>query len=108
MLQTSCAFFGSLTVLSWLAAIAGLVLLNPFNIKKSNPDFDATERVLMMMVFAYWLVYGAAKAVQPMLLPEWEVAMLSVKLTGVLAYLLTFTCVLSLPLHRVSSRQTEM
>jgi hypothetical protein len=106
MLQNSCAFVGTLTVISWLAAIAGLVLLNP--LKKTDADFDPTERVLCMMVFAYWLVYCTAKAIQPMILPQWEVALLSVKLMGVLSYLLTFTCVLSLPLHRISSRQMEM
>jgi hypothetical protein len=106
MLQTSCSLLGTLAVLSWAAAIAGLILLNP--LKKTDADFDPTERVLCMMVFAYWLVYSAAKLVQPMIMPQWEVALLSVKLTGVLAYLLTFTCVLSLPLHRISSRQMEM
>jgi hypothetical protein len=140
MVENSCLFASHLTI-SFFAAIAGLVLLNPlknpfknFSLKQSSPstapnqnlrpknhftssrvadaagsDLDPTERVLIMMVFAYWLVFCCAKMAQPMLLPQWELAQLSLKLTGVLAYLLTFTCVLSLPLHRFAAqRQSEL
>jgi len=44
---------------------------------------------------------------QKIILPEWEVAMLSAKLTGVIAFLLTASCILSLPLNRVADRQVE-
>ncbi len=95
-----------LMILSFFAAIAGLVLL--FN---GNPayesDWEITNRVLMMMTFTYWLVYCVAVGLQKCILPQWEVLLWSVRLTGVLAYLLTAACVLSLPLHRVSTRQSE-
>ncbi|XHX76898.1 MAG: hypothetical protein RBJ76_21030 [Stenomitos frigidus ULC029] len=91
---------------SFFAAIAGIGLL--FNgSQASESDWEITDRVLMLMTFTYWLVYCLAAVSQHFILPEWEVLLWSVKLTGVLAYLLTAACVLSLPLHRVSIRQSE-
>jgi sensor domain CHASE-containing protein len=95
-----------LMILSVFAAIAGLALL----LDKNHPfkdDAEGTERVLLMMSFTYWLVHCLAIGAQRLILPEWETLMLSVKLTGLLAYLLTFACVLSLPLHKVAVRQME-
>ncbi len=93
-------------IVSVFAAIAGLLLL----LDKNHPfkdDSEATERVLLMMVFTYWLVHCFSVGAQRLILPEWETLMMSIKLTGLIAYLLTFACVVSLPLHRVSVRQTE-
>ena len=96
-----------LMMLSFLSAIAGLVWLL---LEKAVGETDAevADRVLFMMSFAYWLVYCVASVALKFLQPEWETAILSVKLTGVLSYLLTATCILSLPLHRVSMRQTKL
>lgn len=95
-----------LVIVSVFAAIAGITLI------VTEPDvakdqIEAADRMLMLMTFVYWLVYCAAVLVKPLILPEWEVALLSVKLTGVIAYLLTASCVLSLPLNRVSGSQIE-
>lgn len=68
---------------------------------------ETTDYMLLLMAFAYWLVYCFAVGLQRFILPQWEIVLLSMKLLGVLSYLLTATCVLSLPLHRVSSRQIE-
>lgn len=95
-----------LMVASAIAALAGLGLLISDK-EACSTETEVADRILMLMSFTYWLVYCAAVAVQKLILPEWEMVLLSVKLTGVIAYLLTATCVLSLPLHRVSVRQTE-
>ena len=96
-----------LMMLSFVSAIAGLALLL---LEKAGSETDAevADRVLLMMTFAYWLVYCASAVALRLVQPEWETVLLSVKLTGVLSYLLTATCVLSLPLHRVSVQQTEL
>lgn len=95
-----------LMAFSFFAAIAGIGLL--FNSSQaSESDWEITDRVLMLMTFTYWLVYCVAAGLQRLILPEWEMLLWSVKLTGVLSYLLTAACVLSLPLHRVSVRQPE-
>jgi hypothetical protein len=95
-----------LMTFSFFAAIGGIGLL--FNgSQASESDWEITDRVLMLMTFTYWLVYCVAAGSQRFILPEWEMLLWSVKLTGVLSYLLTAACVLSLPLHRVSVRQPE-
>lgn len=95
-----------LTILSFFASIGGLALLFSGN-PAAESDWEITDRVLLLMIFTYWLVYCVSAGIQPLILPQWEVLLWSVKLTGVLAYLLTAACVLSLPLHRVSTRQSE-
>jgi len=100
------SWHNELMILSAIAAIAGLGLL--FSDRQAcKDDLEVTDRVLLMMSFTYWLVYCAAVGAQKLILPEWEMALLGVKFTGVIAYLLTATSVMSLPLHRVSIRQPE-
>jgi len=99
------SWHAGLMLVSSFAAIAGLVLL--FTEHPPEDQVLATDRALLKMSFAYWLVYCGAVALRPLIPTDWEMALMSVKLTGVIAYLLTFTSILSLPLHRVSARQTE-
>jgi hypothetical protein len=96
----------ALLILSFFSAIGGLLLLVTDKEPDTN-DPEGTHRTLLMMSFAYWLVHCVAVGLQKLILPEWEMLLTSVRLTGVLSYLLTFACILSLPLHRVSIRQTE-
>jgi hypothetical protein len=91
---------------SFLAAIAGTSLLI-LNKQPAKDEIEAADNTLMLMSFVYWLVYCIAFGVQKLISPEWETVLLSVKLTGVIAFLLTASCILSLPLNRVSMRQTE-
>lgn len=95
-----------LMVLSFFASIAGLILLLK-DATLNEDEVEITDRVLFIMSFTYWLVYCVAFAAQKLILPEWEILSLSVKITAVLSYLLTCTCILSLPLHRVATRQPE-
>jgi len=93
-------------IFSAIAAILGLGLLLTDQ-QACEDDLEAADRVLMMMSFTYWLVHCAAIGAQKLILPDWEWALLGAKFTSVIAYLLTATSVLSLPLHRVSIRQPE-
>jgi hypothetical protein len=91
-----------LVFLSFIACIAGLILLfKTFN--NPSDDVEAADRMLFMMTFTYWLVYCLAFGAQKLVLPDWETAMLSLKFTTVISYLLTFSCVLGLPLHRYAA-----
>ncbi|MBE9191965.1 hypothetical protein IQ230_16715 [Gloeocapsopsis crepidinum LEGE 06123] len=90
--------------LSFFASIIGLVLLaktNPAQVELED------EQILFRMSFAYWLVYCVACAMQKLILPDWEVLVLGIKLTAALSYFLTFACIICLPLHRVAIRQVE-
>ena len=93
-------------VFSFIASIAGIALLLTDKSMQDDPS-DATDYMLLLMTFTYWLVFCAAFAAEKWILPEWETLLMSVRLTGVISYLLTAACILSLPLHRVSVRQPE-
>jgi hypothetical protein len=93
-----------LVILSAAASVGGLVLIKTDKSPAKDP-LEAADRMLIMMSFAYWLVYCGAFGLQKVISPQWETALLSVKLTGVIAFLLTASCVLSLPLNRVSAGQ---
>lgn len=91
---------------SFWAAIAGLILLSHKN-QTQPEDGEATERVLLMMSFTYWIVYCVAIGIQKFRLPDWDILLMSLQITAILAYFLTFCCVLILPLHRLASRYVE-
>ncbi len=95
-----------LLMTSFVAAISGIVLLKTDQSPAKN-DIEAADQMLMLMSFTYWLVYCVAFGLQKAISPDWETVILSIKLTGVIAYLLTASCILSLPLNRVSVRQPE-
>lgn len=95
-----------LVVFSLIAAIAGLALA--FTDKPGDDQAATTDRALFLMIFTYWLVYCVATVAQPLIPANWELLIFSIRLTGWLAYLLTFTCIVSLPLHRYATyRQIE-
>lgn len=91
---------------SFVAAISGIVLLRTDK-SPAKDAVEAADQMLILMSFAYWLVYCVAFGVQKVISPDWEMVVLSIKLTGVVAYLLTASCILSLPLNRISVRQPE-
>ncbi len=97
-----------LNLASFFASVAGLYLLYG---KKQTQDDDkaVADHILFAMTFAYWIVHCVAIGAQKWVCPDWETCMLSLKWTAVISYLLTFSCAMSLPLHRIaaSQRQTE-
>lgn len=90
---------------SFVACIVGLFLLRPS--KQNQSDAEETEQILLRMSFSYWLVYCIAFGVEKILLPEWEGLTMSLRITTALSYFLTFSCILSLPLHKFAVRQVE-
>ncbi len=90
---------------SFFAAVAGLCLLP--NRKQIDNEQDAIEYSLFSMIFAYWLVYCVTTVIGKTLPSEWGFVVLSINITRILAYLLTATCSLSLPLQRVAIREIE-
>lgn len=95
-----------LIFLSFTACIAGLSLLS--DTKQTQTDeIEDSEQMLLRMTFAYWMVYCVAIGLQKINLTDWHILLVNLKITAALSYLLTFSCVLSLPLHRISVRQVE-
>lgn len=90
---------------SFVASIAGLFLL--WDNKSNQNDLEESEIILFRMCFSYWLVYCLAFGIEKIILPEWESVLLSLRLTTALSYFLTFSCILSLPLHKFAVHRVE-
>jgi hypothetical protein len=95
-----------LNLVSFFASVLGLYLV--VNDKSSqNEDSEVADRILFSMTFTYWIVHCIAVGAQKWVCPDWETCVLSLKWTGVISYLLTFSCAMSLPLHRIASSQRQ-
>jgi hypothetical protein len=90
---------------SFVACIVGLVLLWDSKIEKD--EAQASGEVLLTMSFVYWLVYCVAFGIEKMVLPDWEGLTTTLKITRALSYFLTFSCILSLPLHKFAVHEVE-
>ncbi|WP_211178579.1 hypothetical protein [Brasilonema octagenarum] len=95
----------SFVLLSFVACITGLLLL--WEGKPENDEVEETEKILFRMSFSYWLVYCVAFAIQKIVLPDWETVVMSLRITTALSYFLTFSCIVSLPLHKFAMRRIE-
>ena len=90
---------------SCVACIIGLVLL--WDGKQQKNDVEETERILFRMSFTYWLVYCVAFGIEKIVLPDWESVLMTLRITTALSYFLTFSCIVSLPLHKFAVHRVE-
>jgi hypothetical protein len=90
---------------SCVACIIGLLML--WDKKQQKNDIEETEETLLRMSFAYWLVYCVGFGMEKIVLPNWEALTMTVKITTALSYFLTFSCILSLPLHKFAVHEVE-
>jgi hypothetical protein len=92
----------SVRLVSFFACVLGLFVL--YNDRSTQEDLGEANWNLMSFSFGYWIVNCLAHAGQNCLCPTWTTVLLSVKLTSLFSFLLTFSCILSLPLNRVAAR----
>ncbi|MDZ8028137.1 MAG: hypothetical protein RMY36_024695 [Nostoc sp. SerVER01] len=90
---------------SFVACILGLALL--WDTKQHKSDVQETEQILFRMSFSYWLVYCIAFGIEKIVLPEWESVLMTLRITTALSYFLTFSCIVSLPLHKFAVHRVE-
>ncbi|MBW4562394.1 MAG: hypothetical protein KME32_14825 [Mojavia pulchra JT2-VF2] len=90
---------------SFVACIVGLILL--WDSKQQKDDMEETEQILFRMSFTYWLVYCVAFGLEKIALSSWEPILMSLRITTALSYFLTFSCILSLPLHKFAVHHVE-
>ncbi|MBW4443174.1 MAG: hypothetical protein KME10_18430 [Plectolyngbya sp. WJT66-NPBG17] len=95
-----------LNLASFFASVLGLYILL-YKKQAQSEDSDIADEVLFSMAFAYWIVHCIAIGAQKWVSPDWATCLLSLKWTAVISYLLTFSCALSLPLHRIASTQQQ-
>ncbi|GAB1542665.1 hypothetical protein NUACC21_53390 [Scytonema sp. NUACC21] len=96
---------GSVVAVSFVACIVGLLLL--WEDKQHKNEIEETEKILFRMSFSYWLVYCVAFAIQKLVLPDWETLLMTLRITTALSYFLTFSCIISLPLHKLAVRHVQ-
>ena len=96
-----------LVMVSFVASIAGLVLLGDNRDSQPTDDRTLSEEILIKMSFTYWTVYCISVFGLKLHLPEDSWLLVSLKLTTVLSYLLTASSILSLPLQRMAVRRVE-
>jgi hypothetical protein len=96
-----------LVMVSFVASIAGLVLLGDNRNSQPTDDRTLSEEILIKMSFTYWTVYCISVFGLKLHPPEDSWLLLSLKLTTVLSYLLTASSILSLPLQRMAVRRVE-
>jgi len=96
-----------LVMVSFVASIAGLLLLGDKRESKLAGERTLNEEMLIEMSFIYWIVYCISVFGLKLHLPEDSWLLLSLKLTTVLSYLLTASSILSLPLQRMAIRQVK-
>jgi hypothetical protein len=96
-----------LVMVSFVASIAGLVLLGDNRNSQPTDDRTLSEEILIKMSFTYWTVYCISVFGLKLHLPEDSWLLVSLKLTTVLSYLLTASSILSLPLQRMAVRRVQ-
>ncbi|MCC3409080.1 MAG: hypothetical protein JGK17_26605 [Microcoleus sp. PH2017_10_PVI_O_A] len=96
-----------LVMVSFVASIAGLVLLGDKCNYYGADDRTLSEEIPIKMSFTYWIVYCISVFGLKLHLPDDSWLLLSLKLTTVLSYLLTASSILSLPLQRMAVRRVE-
>ncbi|MBD2666850.1 hypothetical protein B6N60_01069 [Richelia sinica FACHB-800] len=90
---------------SFVACIVGLLLL--WGNQQKQDEAQETEQILLRMSFSYWLVYCVAFGIEKLVLPSYEGLAMTLKITTALSYFLTFSCILSLPLHKFAVHHVE-
>ena len=91
--------------ISSIACLLGLWLLKDHN--QDVDGFQETEQSLLRMSFAYWLVYCIAFGIEKVFVFDWEAIIVTLRITTALSYFLTFSCILSLPLHKFAVHKVE-
>jgi threonine/homoserine efflux transporter RhtA len=101
--MVSCHGFAVAT--SAIACVFGIWLL--WGEKQGKGEYSETEATLLRMSFSYWLVYCVAFGIEHQVLTDWEALKTTLRITTALSYLLTFSCILSLPLHKFAVHPGE-
>ena len=104
----SLSWHDSLLLTSALASALGIVILLRRECLFTHEDIDeptAAEETLLRMAFIYWLAYCITFVLQRLGSDAPHSYLVTLKLTGMLTYLLTFCCILGLPLHHIEARQ---
>jgi hypothetical protein len=100
------SWYDSALLISGLASVVGLCFFcQPQTVELT--EAEAAQETLVRMTFVYWLVYCGAKFGEYVCAAGPQDWICSLHLLRLLSYLLTFCCVLSLPLHLIEQRHRQ-
>jgi hypothetical protein len=87
---------------SFVASAIGLYIL--YNDASTQKDFGESSWNLMSFGFGYWALNCVAHATQQWICPDCDAVWMSVKFTDLFSLLLTFSCLMSLPLNQIAAK----
>jgi hypothetical protein len=91
-------------VISGIASVTGLYFYGRSPLE-SLSEAKAVRETLVRLTFAYWIVYCCAHWGERACIDFSLSLTCSLRLLMLLSYILTFCCVLSLPLHLIEQRR---
>jgi hypothetical protein len=97
-----------LNLASFFASVVGLYLLLNDPLIPPPTEVEDPDTMLLALSFGYWIIHCVALSAQKWVTPDWEIMLLSLKFATLFSYLLTFCCILSLPLNRIAARQQRV
>jgi hypothetical protein len=89
-----------------MASVVGLYFYGRSPVENLS-QAEADRETLVRLTFAYWIVYCCARWVEQACLDFSQSLTCSLRLLMLLSYLLTFCCVLSLPLQLLEQRRRQ-
>ena len=97
----------SVLLVSCVASVAGLYFYGRSPIEDPS-DAEAAQETLTRLTFVYWLVYCFAHWGEQFCTAFPQSPACSLRILMLLSYILTFCCVLSLPLHLIEQRRKQV
>lgn len=87
---------------SFFACVLGLFIL--YNDASTQKDFGEANWNLMALGFGYWALNCVVHATQQWFCVDCGTIWLSIRFTELFSLMLTFCCVLALPMNRLASK----
>ncbi|WP_404784616.1 hypothetical protein [Altericista sp. CCNU0014] len=96
----------SILLVSCFASVAGLYFYGRSQAEDPT-DAEAAHETLVRLSFVYWLVYCASNWGEQICASSSQGLACSLRVLGLFSYILTFSCVLSVPLHAIEQRRRQ-
>ncbi|MGB8700030.1 MAG: hypothetical protein WCD18_11495 [Thermosynechococcaceae cyanobacterium] len=102
--MTALSWHDYLLITSCLTSAVGLTVFCHCPIPEPNAA-EATQETLVRMTFIYWMLYCLSRLGQLWCDSTAQDFVCSLRVLALLSYVLTFCCVVSLPLHTIEQRR---
>ncbi len=93
-------------LVSCFTSVAGLYFFGRSQIEDPT-DAEAAHETLVRLSFVYWIVYCCANWAEQICAASSQDVQCSLRILALLSYILTFSCVFSVPLHVIEQRRRQ-